>query len=322
MITYNHAEYLAEAIESVVGQKCDFPFELIVGEDASSDATRRIALDYQRRYPDIVRVVYSQSNVGMNANALRIFSRARGEYVAYCEGDDFWSLQDKLAKQVALIESDQAVGIVHTDWTRASLKKGRWHYDIERSAHARVPSIYLSGYLFQTWHYPKILRTCTLLLRRRTMSDWYQSGIMDDQYLFGDSVLSAWVTSLWKVAYIPAVTAVYRVSPNSALRSGAKSRVLFYRSALQFDTAARLFFANSADYPSGYRWESSIGLLLWGARACDGSAIRFALVDLRRHFAISDFFATALKAVAMRLPSIRRQRRDSCGSVSLRSSEP
>lgn len=321
MITYNHAEYLAEAIEGVVSQKCDFPFELIVGEDASSDATRQVAFDYQRRYPEIIRVVYSRENVGMNANALRIFARARGEYVAYCEGDDFWSAQDKLARQVALIESDHAIGIVHTDWTRTTLRKGRWQYDPERSEHSRVSPRYLSGYLFRTWHYPKILRTCTLLLRRETMIDWYRSGLMDSKYLFGDSVLSAWITSLSKVAYVPAVTAVYRVSPNSALRSGAKSRVLFYKSALQFDTAARLFFAGSADYPLGYRWESSIGLLLWGMRARDGHAVSFALADLRRHFTIFDFIGTALKTVAMRLPSIRRQRRDLFSPVPARPSE-
>ena len=72
MITYNHADYLAEAIEGVVQQKCGFPFELIIGEDASTDATRQVALDYQKRYPEVVRVVHSAANVGMNANSLRI----------------------------------------------------------------------------------------------------------------------------------------------------------------------------------------------------------------------------------------------------------
>src|SRR3546814_7902501 len=55
MITYNHAEYLAEAIEGVLNQECDFPFELIIGEDASKDATLEVALDYQKRFPDIIR---------------------------------------------------------------------------------------------------------------------------------------------------------------------------------------------------------------------------------------------------------------------------
>lgn len=309
MITYNHADYLAEAIEGVVSQECDFPFELIVGEDASTDATRQVAIEYQRRFPGIVRVIHSASNVGMNANALRIFAKARGEYVAYCEGDDFWCARDKLARQVALMESDGRIGIVHTDWTRAILQDGSWKYDISNSVHRRVSLKYLSGHVFRTWHYPKILRTCTILLRRQTIVSFCQSGLMDAKYLFGDSVLSAWVTSRSKVGYVPSVMAVYRVSPNSALRSGAKSRVAFYKSALQFDTAARAFFAKNMDYPAGYRWESAAGLLLWSLRARDFQAAKAALLDFKRHFTLASFVVTGLHSIRMRLPTIRRQPR-------------
>lgn len=115
MITYNHADYLAEAIEGVVKQSCDFPFELIIGEDASSDATRQIALEYQKRFPEIIRVIYSENNVGMNINSKRIFEKARGEYIAYCEGDDFWIDTEKLKKQVAIIKQNPQIGIVHSN---------------------------------------------------------------------------------------------------------------------------------------------------------------------------------------------------------------
>jgi len=64
MITYNHGPYLAEAIEGVIAQKTDFPIELVIGEDCSTDNTRDIALDYQRRYPHLIRVIYSDRNVG------------------------------------------------------------------------------------------------------------------------------------------------------------------------------------------------------------------------------------------------------------------
>lgn len=310
MITYNHADYLAEAIEGVIGQKCDFPFELIIGEDASSDTTKQIATEYQMRYPEIIRVISSADNVGMNANSLRIFAKARGEYVAYCEGDDFWCAQDKLMRQISLMESDSQIGIVHADWAHSTLQAEHWKYDAHKSAHRRVPPRRLSGHIFQTWHYPKILRTCTILLRRDTMAEWYQSGLMNEEYLFGDSVLSAWVTSRWKVGYIPAVTSVYRVSPNSALRSGAKSRVAFYRSAMQFDTAARSFFESNTRYPSGYRWESALGLLLWGLKAKDVQATKDALRDIRAHFTFLEFVFVGLQSVAMRMPTIRLQRRE------------
>lgn len=309
MITYNHAEYLADAIEGVVRQACNFPFELLIGEDASKDGTLQIALEYQKRYPHIIRVIHSETNVGMNINSWRIFAKARGKYVAYCEGDDFWCAPDKLAQQVALMESNERIGIVHSDWTRAYKKNGHWVYDYAKSVHRRAAPKYLAGDLFKTWHYPKILRTCTILLRKSTMAEWYASGLMDSQYHFGDSVLSAWITAQAQVGYIPAVTAVYRVSPNSALRSGATTRVAFYRSALEFDTNARTFFAGKASYQDGYRWEAAAGLLLWSLRARDWSAAKMALLDFKQHFTLSRFIATGCQTIVMRLPTLQRQPR-------------
>src|SRR3546814_16247906 len=85
MITYNQAEYLAEAIEGVLNQECDFPFELIIGEDASKDATLEVALDYPKRFPDIISVVYATQNVEGNAKSHRIFNLSGGKYPSYCE---------------------------------------------------------------------------------------------------------------------------------------------------------------------------------------------------------------------------------------------
>lgn len=310
MITYNHAAYLAEAIEGVVHQVCSFPFELIIGEDASKDETLQVAIEYQRRYPEIVRVIHSPANVGMNANSLRIFERARGEYVAYCEGDDFWCARDKLARQVALMEQDARIGIVHTDWTHARLRRGDWVFDRGRSAHRRMPMKFLVGDLLQTWYLPKVLRTCTILLRRSTMHEFYRSGLMDLTYPFGDVVLSAWIASGFRVGYIPAVTAVYRISPNSALRSGAKSRVSFYEASLRFDDAARVFFTGARHYTQGYRWESIAALLVWGLRANDLPAMGAAMREFARSFTIRQFLANGVKSVRMRLPTLARHARE------------
>lgn len=310
MITYNHASYLSQAIEGVLEQKCNFPFELLIGEDASNDATLQVAMKYQKLHPKTIRVIYSSNNVGMNANALRIFRKARGEYIAYCEGDDFWCSTDKLEKQVELMESDKKIGIVHSDWVRAHPQGGEWIFDLNKSVHRRVSTKYLCGDLFKTWHYPKILRTCTILLRRSTVNEWYASGLMNLRYHFGDSVLTVYITSRWKVGYIPAVMAVYRVSPNSALRSGTKARVAFYQSSLQFDTDARKFFSGSTtEYHSGYRWDATAGLLLWGLKARDFSAVKSALLDFWRNFTAASFIKTGIHSCLMRLPTLKRQPR-------------
>lgn len=100
MITYNHAPYIREALESIVGQKCDFEFELIVGEDCSKDGTREVCLEYQAKYPQIVRVLFSDQNVGPYQNDLRVMGSVRGEFVSLCEGDDYFTDVNKLQKQV------------------------------------------------------------------------------------------------------------------------------------------------------------------------------------------------------------------------------
>jgi len=106
MITYNHEPYIEQAIEAIVAQKTSFPIELIIGEDCSGDATRAKALDAQKRYPHLVRVVHGAKNIGANRNFQRVLSLCRGEYVAVCEGDDYWRDSEKLQKQVNLLASD------------------------------------------------------------------------------------------------------------------------------------------------------------------------------------------------------------------------
>jgi glycosyltransferase involved in cell wall biosynthesis len=309
MITYNHEKFLAQAIEGVISQQCEFPFELIIGEDASSDGTLGVALDYQRRFPEIVRVIHARDNVGMNANGSRIFERARGEFIAFCEGDDYWCSPYKLARQVAAIRSDAGVGIVHADWVRSKSRNGGWQHDYRKSVHAHVPLRLLQGDLFATWHFPKILRTCTVLLRKSIVVEMGASGLVRHEYRFGDSVLSAYVTSKWRVAYVPEVVAVYRESPNSALRSGAGSRVEFYKSCLEFDTDARSYFVDRAPYGDGYRWEAGIALLLWSIRARNIGSVAFALRDLWRHFSAWSFVVVGCRTIAMRWPTVGRQPR-------------
>ena len=104
MITYNHEAYIEQAIEGILAQQCDFPIELIIGEDKSQDRTLEICLEYQKKYPELIRIVTWHENVGANANFLRVWGRARGKYLASCEGDDYWIDPAKLTKQVKFME--------------------------------------------------------------------------------------------------------------------------------------------------------------------------------------------------------------------------
>jgi glycosyltransferase involved in cell wall biosynthesis len=85
-------------------QKTTFPFELVIGEDCSTDGTREIVLDYAQKYPEIIRDITSESNVGMFENSKRTTLACLGKYMAICEGDDYWTDPYKLQKQVDFLE--------------------------------------------------------------------------------------------------------------------------------------------------------------------------------------------------------------------------
>lgn len=104
-ITYNHEAFLAQAIESVLMQETHFGVELVIGEDCSPDRTRQIALDYQRRFPGRVRVLTPEKNLGIMSNLMATLDACTGRYIAFMEGDDYWTDPYKLQQQVNIMEA-------------------------------------------------------------------------------------------------------------------------------------------------------------------------------------------------------------------------
>lgn len=106
MLTYNHAPYLKEAIEGVMMQQTDFDFELIICNDASPDNSDEIIKPYAEKYPDIIRYFRHEKNIGFVENQRFAFEKARGKYLAYCEGDDYWTDENKLQFQHDFLEAN------------------------------------------------------------------------------------------------------------------------------------------------------------------------------------------------------------------------
>lgn len=104
-ITYNQAPFIHGCIEGVLMQKTNFAYELVIGEDCSTDGTREIVQEYAKKNPEIIRVITSESNVGIIKNAIRTSLACRGKYIALCEGDDYWTDPLKLQKQVDFLET-------------------------------------------------------------------------------------------------------------------------------------------------------------------------------------------------------------------------
>ena len=114
-ITFQHAPYIRQCIEGVLMQKTTFPVEYIIGEDFSTDGTRDIVLEYAAKYPDRIRVMTADRNVGMRANTRRTNLALRGKYCALCEGDDYWTDPLKLQKQVDFLEANADYALTYHD---------------------------------------------------------------------------------------------------------------------------------------------------------------------------------------------------------------
>lgn len=114
-ITYNHEKYIEEAIDSFLMQETNFPFEVVIGEDCSTDNTRKIVEKYKENYPNIIKLIVSENNVGMQANGQRTMDACKGEYIAACEGDDYWMDAEKLQIQKDFLESNPEYIICYTD---------------------------------------------------------------------------------------------------------------------------------------------------------------------------------------------------------------
>lgn len=106
-ITYNHGKYIKQALDGFMSQKTTFPFEVIIHDDKSTDGTDSIIKDYARQFPDVIRPIFEKENQYSQGNysfITRMFARAKGEYIAFCEGDDFWTDPTKLQRQVDFLD--------------------------------------------------------------------------------------------------------------------------------------------------------------------------------------------------------------------------
>jgi glycosyltransferase involved in cell wall biosynthesis len=161
--TYNHSEFISKAVEGILKQRVDFPVEVIVHDDASTDATPEILKAFVQRFPGIIRLVcptVNQLQQGINF-VPALFALARGEYLAICDGDDYWTASDKLFRQVKCLEENPAAcGCFHrADDLIESEKKivpGFWGAPTDDTQ-------FTLGDLFR---YGNVTPTASLMLRR------------------------------------------------------------------------------------------------------------------------------------------------------------
>ncbi|MDD2775821.1 MAG: glycosyltransferase [Gallionella sp.] len=233
MITFNHESYLADAIEGVLHQKTNFPFELVIGEDCSTDSTRAIALQYQQKYPDIIRVICPSSNVGFIKNLQLCFQNSHGEYIAYCEGDDFWHDPLKLQKQVDFLRENRDYGMVHSDCNWLVQTCGLWRTVKSRNSlkHGTIPQ----GEVYPDLLKSMFITTCTLMVRTNLLAQFYTSSLYTPRYPVGDRPIVLFLSKLAKVGYLDESLATYRRTPGSYCNTDYRSLLRKQNQKIEMD---------------------------------------------------------------------------------------
>ncbi|MBA4107475.1 MAG: glycosyl transferase family 2 [Pirellula sp.] len=220
MVTYNQERYIAQAIESVLAQETNFRFEIVIGEDCSTDSTRSIVRELAERHPDRIRPLFHERNLGGKQNFMRTYDACRGEYMAILEGDDYWICPHKLQRQVDALDArpDWAIcfhpaEISYEDWRKPA---GRWPETWEKSESTIID-------LFDKCYIP----TNAAVFRHRLFSrlpEWFA-----DLYI-GDWPLHILNAAHGNIGFLPEVMSVYRVHDKgvwSSLDHGTQMEALY-----------------------------------------------------------------------------------------------
>lgn len=220
MLAYCHEGFISEAIESVMMQKTNFEFELVIGEDASPDRTREICFEYQRRHPERIRVLWSNENVfAIGGNATRITAACRGEYIAFCEGDDYWTDPYKLQKQVDVMRQHPNVGLCFCDADVKNEKTGDFY---PWSCGSVFPHGEINGLKFALMHLfgsnpltaendCNTLMTASVLLRRELLLEAKKRfEVFSWKLLLSDTTTWLGLAFLSDVYFLPDKVSVYR----------------------------------------------------------------------------------------------------------------
>lgn len=211
-ITYNHAPYIRECLDGLTMQKTNFAFEVLIHDDASTDGTEEIIREYEAKYPNIIKPLYEKENQwvkGRRGSAVFNFPRARGKYIAMCEGDDYWTDPLKLQKQVDFLEENTdcslcfhaSKSIRNNDPNDYMLHRPK---EIPKDNKFEMKDAILGGGRFMATNSMCFLRNYVL-----DLPEWVQKAPV------GDAPLMLLLASKGRIGYIDDVMSVYRVMSSS-----------------------------------------------------------------------------------------------------------
>lgn len=204
-VTYNHEQFIAETIEGFLSQVTDFPYEIIIGEDCSEDRTLEIIIDYKKKYPNLIKVISGPQNVGPGENFYRTLNASQCEYVAYCDGDDYWHNPNKLQMQFDFIKNRPDYGMVHGRIKILTEADGSIIDYGKSIPEGNVYNVLLKG---------NFIHSCTVFCRRELLLAAMEH--ISPKWSMGDYPCWLYIAFHSKIGFINESLATYRVLAASA----------------------------------------------------------------------------------------------------------
>jgi len=218
--TYNQEKYLAQALDSILMQKSTESFEILIGDDCSTDSTGKIADEYQMRYPDKVRVVRPEKNGGASLNIVRLIQNAEGEYLMICDGDDYWLRDDMMQKYSESFKQHPEVGMICAKAKKYIQKKEAYEGTLGYAGAEDLMTMLRNS---KDVAAPTIAFRRDLMLKCIAECQWY----IDNNYFY-DSIWAYWFAYNSQIKFLDEEVAAYRVLSNSACHSDDVARTAEY----------------------------------------------------------------------------------------------
>lgn len=222
---FNHAKYIRKTFEGIVAQKTNFLFEVLVHDDASTDGTTEIIREYEAKYPHIFKPIYQTENQyskGIRISYIYNFPRAKGKYLAYCEGDDYWCDENKLQKQFDAMEqhpecsmSTHTVRVISEDGenTLGLMPKTPFEGDVITQEDFLKREL-LEGYAVQP--------SC-FFIRTDLLKQFVKEAPLYCKYMtVGDFPIILYMMTRGKVYFIPDTMSCYRFGGEGSFRQRRK----------------------------------------------------------------------------------------------------
>ena len=216
-LTYNHEDFIEDALSGFLSQETSFSFEILVHDDASTDNTAKVIRRLEKEYPNIIKPVYQKINQwSINREGIRKaqYNRMRGKYVAFCEGDDFWTDPRKLQKQVDFLENNPEYSMCFHPVKQIFVGE-----DTELNRLSILnENEFKTDDIWNSW----IIQQSTILIKKSILlDDYYVNNISKKKMYFGDLFLILCAAEEGKIYGFNEAMSVYRKHPGSITAKGS-----------------------------------------------------------------------------------------------------